>query len=131
MIEDQKGIVQRLDAIKKEKKALDDEAGSLNKALILVRKSELKRSGADFPYIDGRIAKHILDILKERGPTPEPELRAILEAGGAEKFKKAGQLTKSLNRLKDTHKVVETPNGLDIGHPKQVRKPALPSKKNK
>lgn len=132
MIVDKEGIVQRLESIKKEKKALDDEEDSLNKALTLVKKSELKRSGADLPYLDGRIAKHILDILKERGPTPEPELRAALEAGGAERLKKKGQITKSLNRLMDTGKIVETPHGLDIGHPtRPVKKSTLFSRKKK
>jgi hypothetical protein len=130
VIEDKKTIVERLEEIQKQRKALDDEEDWLDKALTAIRKSELKRSGSDPPYMEGRIAKHILDLLKERGPTPEPELRAILEAGGAEKFKKRGQITTSLKVLRRGGKVVDTPAGLDIGHPtRPVKKPSPFQKK--
>lgn len=114
------GIVARLEDLDKRQKVLNDERRLLNEAYNALKRADLKRSGEDLPYIDGRIAKHILNILRERGPIPEPELMAILDAGGGGRFKKSGQLGRSLNRLKQTGKVVETPAGLAIGKPRDT-----------
>lgn len=110
------GILRRIEAIRKQRKTLDEEENALNESLTAYIRSELKRSGAELPYLDGRIGKHILDILNERGPTPAAKLKAILEAGGAGRLKKKGQIDKSLRTLMRGGKVIETAKGLDIGH---------------
>ena len=114
--------------------ALDEQIAALEKMLKDAKRLELKQSSKSLPYLDGRISTHAWNILKERGATPRSELIAILESGGAGATHKNAvkEIDKALNRFIDVGKIVETPHGLDIGHPtKPVRKSALFSKKKK
>lgn len=127
-------IFEALRAKLKARDALNDQISDLEKMYKDAKRLELKQSSKSLPYLDGRISTHAWNILKERGPMSRPDLVAELQAGGAAALHKnpVKEIEKALDRFIDVGKIVETKDGLAIGHPKKpVDKSTLFHKKNK
>lgn len=125
-------LVRELTQLLHERAGLDKRIAGTQRALKEITRTELEGGSKELPYLNGRISGHALQVLKERGATPRPELVEMLKRGGAGILNKnqMKEINKALDRCLEIGTIRETSSGLVLVHPtKPVKKSGLFGKK--